>query len=564
MINNFVSGSLVEQSARSQYKYQKVPNSQSGFNNNMESTYGDSDIAQNFNFNQEINYDRISLQVVVLIVIQIQKLYQKRFNRRGYLKKKAQQKYEKFQAVVQNYQKNILGTSLLKCEKMIDNFIQKGKIQNEYLSQEIITILKDCIRKIQYIEERVLPKEFQGHSYDRDEEGFSDYDDLGLLGSSMLNFFDKDVIKEEFEEEHSAILLEQMEMNKQFQQMLEEQPDNHLLKDFQETMQKKTLAQIFLEKFNKNQEQLHKISSVVDNQELSKIKSANSPESNNKNALITDQPNPIRAAFLKKIEQQRQIEQEKSQQAFKDRIRDSLMKKYGPAIVGGQQAEVQRFQIEIQDVNNKPNEHPMNINLEPIIQGNNLKSMLSRGIMQKYQQFKRGDFTENVSNLIPDKSLQSQDLLNQRLQQRMYQQIPSARSRSAYQRILSKEDNISVTSKQLSSKPQFYQSPQPIRSHENNSLYDAASSSIQLMNQDKKYSLQISPPQSNLTRSQHQRMSYANKNYGSLSKAGSAMIITKEEGYLHMRAKVSQKRREENLFKEMNHFANIRPQSQLF
>jgi len=36
-----------------------------------------------------------------------------------------------------------------------------------------------------------LPREFQGSTYDAglEDDYYSDYDDLGLLGTSMLNFY---------------------------------------------------------------------------------------------------------------------------------------------------------------------------------------------------------------------------------------------------------------------------------------------------------------------------------------------------------------------------------------
>ena len=39
------------------------------------------------------------------------------------------------------------------------------------------------------------------------------------------------------------------------------------------------------------------------------------------------------------------------------------------------------------------------------------------------------------------------------------------------------------------------------------------------------------------------------------------MIASKEEGYLQMRAKVTQKKREENLFKDINNYTNIKPKN---
>lgn len=50
--------------------------------------------------------------------------------------------------------------SFLKCEKMLETIINNGKLQNESLCEEVLTIMKDTIRKIQYIDERVLPREF--------------------------------------------------------------------------------------------------------------------------------------------------------------------------------------------------------------------------------------------------------------------------------------------------------------------------------------------------------------------------------------------------------------------
>ena len=39
-----------------------------------------------------------------------------------------------------------------------------------------------------------------------DDDNFSDYDDLGLLGTSMLNFYQNQVIKEDQNEDHSELL----------------------------------------------------------------------------------------------------------------------------------------------------------------------------------------------------------------------------------------------------------------------------------------------------------------------------------------------------------------------
>ena len=60
-----MKGSMVETSSVQPIKYQKVGSN----TNNMESTYGDSEMALNLISNSEINYERISIQLVFIIII---------------------------------------------------------------------------------------------------------------------------------------------------------------------------------------------------------------------------------------------------------------------------------------------------------------------------------------------------------------------------------------------------------------------------------------------------------------------------------------------------------------
>eukprot|EP00347_Sterkiella_histriomuscorum_P020425 403337855 len=330
-------------------KYHKIPPLQ------MESTFGgDSDIVHSMQY-QDINYQKLTLQVLILVIIQIQKIYQKRFNRRGFLKKYSHVKYDKFQILISNFQKNVLGMTFQRCEKMLETIIYNGTLQNEVLCEEVLTILKDTIRKIQYIDEKVLPREFQGTPQGDVEEDilFSDFDELGLLGSSMLNFHQKSVIKEESSEDsqieqilnseqrlvrsHTKMMNQRKSrvegtqnrnmkaaLDSSYRRMQEQNNYNRnepsLFKDVSDAIHKKTVASVFLNQFNNIQD---------------KNKNKNfppEPPQENKNANFS---NVIAQAIMKRVELEKQKQQQDqanlaAAQNLRERMRVSFLKKFAP------------------------------------------------------------------------------------------------------------------------------------------------------------------------------------------------------------------------------------------
>eukprot|EP00347_Sterkiella_histriomuscorum_P003190 403365246 len=81
-----------------------------------------------------------------------------------------------------NYQERVLGMSLVRLEEMLVGVKDRGYIQNEVLSVEFISILNDTILKIQFIDDRVLPRELIQNPFDQNES-----DDFRILGLSELS-----------------------------------------------------------------------------------------------------------------------------------------------------------------------------------------------------------------------------------------------------------------------------------------------------------------------------------------------------------------------------------------
>ena len=88
-------------------------------------------------------------------MVQIQKIYAKRFNRKGDLKKYAEQKHTKFNQLIHKFQRFVMGMTFLKCEKMLETIVHSGELQNEPISEEVKVILLNTMKKIRFIDNRL-------------------------------------------------------------------------------------------------------------------------------------------------------------------------------------------------------------------------------------------------------------------------------------------------------------------------------------------------------------------------------------------------------------------------
>jgi hypothetical protein len=75
--------------------------------------------------------------------------------------------------------------TLLRCEKMLEIIIESGEIQNEPLSEEIKKILSETMKKIRYIDNRILPREFGSDHHLHEQQDDRSDSDLGILGESF-------------------------------------------------------------------------------------------------------------------------------------------------------------------------------------------------------------------------------------------------------------------------------------------------------------------------------------------------------------------------------------------
>lgn len=57
--------------------------------------------------------------------------------------------------------------NFLRCEKMIETIVVAGELQNEPLTEEVRAILWETMKKIRYIDDRILPSEFMSDEKER-------------------------------------------------------------------------------------------------------------------------------------------------------------------------------------------------------------------------------------------------------------------------------------------------------------------------------------------------------------------------------------------------------------